>query len=65
MIRPLTAFLFLVLSSLFGGAEITHGPLLGRPGTDCMSLWVRTDRPAEVIDAMRLHKPALAEAGSA
>ena len=28
--------------------RVTHGPLLGRPGPDTMSLWVRTERPGEV-----------------
>ena len=28
--------------------RVTHGPLLGRPGADNMSLWVRTERPGEV-----------------
>jgi len=34
-----------------GGAtdlRVTHGPLLGRPGPDTMSLWVRTERSGEV-----------------
>ncbi len=28
--------------------RVTHGPLLGRPGPDTMSLWVRTERPGAV-----------------
>ena len=28
--------------------RVTHGPLLGRPGPDTMSLWVRTEKPGEV-----------------
>lgn len=28
-------------------ATITHGPILGRPGTRSMGVWVRTSRPAE------------------
>lgn len=28
--------------------RVTHGPILGGPGTDGMSLWVRTDRPGDV-----------------
>ena len=39
--------------------RVTHGPVLGRPATDSMSLWVRTVRPGEVrvlygIDATKL-----------
>jgi len=30
------------------GVRITHGPVLGRPGTDTMSVWVRTDRSGVV-----------------
>ena len=57
-----TTFLFLAMStSTFfspviswaqdGSAtdlRVTHGPLLGRPGPDTMSLWVRTERPGAV-----------------
>ena len=28
--------------------RVTHGPILGRPAPDSMSLWVRTNRPGEV-----------------
>lgn len=27
-------------------ATVTHGPIVGRPGTDSMGIWVRTNRPA-------------------
>lgn len=29
-------------------AEITHGPMLGRPESNAMSVWVRTDRTSQV-----------------
>ncbi|MFP6900100.1 MAG: alkaline phosphatase D family protein [Opitutales bacterium] len=29
--------------------RVTHGPMLGRPDTDSMSLWARTNRPGEVV----------------
>ena len=28
--------------------RVTHGPMLGRPASDSMSLWVRTERPGKV-----------------
>lgn len=28
--------------------KVTHGPILGRPGPDTMSIWVRTNIPGEV-----------------
>lgn len=28
--------------------RVTHGPILGRQGTDTMSLWVRTEKPGDV-----------------
>ena len=28
--------------------RVTHGPMLGRPARDSMSLWVRTERPGKV-----------------
>lgn len=28
--------------------RVTHGPILGRPGTDKMTIWVRTNHPGEV-----------------
>ena len=28
--------------------RVTHGPMLGRPKTDSMSLWVRTERSGKV-----------------
>ena len=28
--------------------RVTHGPILGRPASNSMSLWVRTNRPGEV-----------------
>lgn len=51
----LTAFLsLLVFTSLAhaqtGGKDfkVTHGPLLGRPGMDTMSIWMRTNKPGGV-----------------
>jgi len=43
--------------------RVTHGPVLGRPGPDTMSLWVRTNRPGPVrilygTDPDRLDKVA-------
>ena len=42
-----------LLSSLAQDGEatdvrVTHGPLLGRPGPDTMSLWVRTEKAGKV-----------------
>ncbi|MEM0896000.1 MAG: alkaline phosphatase D family protein, partial [Verrucomicrobiota bacterium] len=31
------------------GAEISHGPILGRPGNDTMSVWARTSEPSTFI----------------
>ena len=28
--------------------RVTHGPMLGRPAADSMSLWIRTERPGPV-----------------
>ena len=30
-------------------ARVTHGPMLGRPSHDLMSLWMRTHRPGKVV----------------
>jgi len=29
--------------------RVTHGPMLGRPSHDSMSLWMRTHRPGKVV----------------
>ncbi len=34
---------------LAGAPVITHGPILGRPTTDGMSVWVRTSKPAAFV----------------
>ena len=38
------------VSSLAAAGEVrfTHGPILGRPGSDHMAVWARTSRPAAV-----------------
>lgn len=36
------------LDGMATDVRVTHGPLLGRPGPDTMSLWVRTERPGAV-----------------
>jgi len=41
-------FAFLVSPVTLLAESITHGPVLGRPGSDSMSVWVRTARPATV-----------------
>ena len=46
MIRFAIAAVSLAATALT--AQITHGPVLGRPGTDTMSIWVRTERPQAV-----------------
>jgi len=47
--KPSFLFALVFASSVSGSpAAITHGPVLGRPGTDRMTIWVRTDRPAEI-----------------
>ena len=35
-------------STSLAAESITHGPVLGRPGSDTMSIWVRTASPATV-----------------
>lgn len=35
--------LILVVTTTAHGSRITHGPVLGRPGSDTMSIWARTD----------------------
>ncbi len=32
----------------FAETRLSHGPILGRPGPDSMSMWVRTHRPGKV-----------------
>ena len=52
---------FLIIFSLLSGnllfgapldqttqVRVTHGPILGRPGTDSMSIWARTNEPGDV-----------------
>ncbi|MFT5109153.1 MAG: alkaline phosphatase D, partial [Pseudoalteromonas tetraodonis] len=71
---PFTKFVIAVFclatsSALFGqdgeptNIRVTHGPILGRPTTTSMSLWVRTERPGEVVffyglDAKKLDRKA-------
>ena len=48
--------------------RVTHGPVLGRPAADSMSLWVRTVRPGTVrvfygTDATKLDQTASLETG--
>ena len=50
-----------LLAGSFAHGELTHGPMLGRPGPHSMSIWVRTNKPAEVrvrygLDAGMLHE---------
>ena len=50
-ICTVTSALVLLVTNCLNAQEplkVTHGPILGRPGTDTMSLWVRTARPGEV-----------------
>ena len=44
--------------------RVTHGPMLGRPATDSMSLWVRTERPGKVRVFYGLEKGKLTEEAS-
>ena len=44
--------------------RVTHGPMLGRPATDSMSLWVRTGRPGKVRVFYGLEKGKLTEEAS-
>ena len=39
--------------------KITHGPLLGQPGKDTMSIWVRTNRPTSVSVRYGMHRHIL------
>ncbi|MEE2946726.1 MAG: hypothetical protein VX392_00270, partial [Verrucomicrobiota bacterium] len=56
--RPTVRFvclMFIALGQALGqdreptGPRVTHGPMLGRPGHDAMSLWMRTRRPGQVV----------------
>ena len=38
----------LLVTAPFVGAQITHGPVLGRPGADTMTVWVRTKTAGNV-----------------
>lgn len=66
-------FALIPLSTLFGveaqrdgeptEIRVTHGPILGKPTPNSMSLWVRTERPGEVVfffgtDAKKLDRRA-------
>ena len=44
--------------------RVTHGPMLGRPKTDSMSLWVRTERPGKVNVFYGTAKDQLTESAS-
>ncbi|SVB84767.1 uncharacterized protein METZ01_LOCUS237621, partial [marine metagenome] len=44
--------------------RVTHGPMLGRPKTDSMSLWVRTERPGKVNVFYGTAKGQLTESAS-
>ena len=44
----LLRFLFMLAFGCCADAQITHGPVLGRPGTDTISIWVRTAKPGPV-----------------
>ena len=52
--NPIKILSFLLLTTLawsqteYTDFKITHGPLLGRPGTTTMSVWVRTNFPGGV-----------------
>jgi len=39
--------------------KVTHGPLLGRPGTDTMSVWMRTNGPTSVSVTYGTHRHIL------
>ena len=52
-IVPLVYLCFLITLSAFAdksriNLKVTHGPILGRPGSNTMSIWVRTNVPGEV-----------------
>lgn len=47
MPRTLSLALLLLLAAGSRGQEITHGPILGRPGPTSMSVWARTNRAGE------------------
>ena len=52
-IVPLVSLCFLITFSAFAdksrlNLKVTHGPILGRPGSTTMSIWVRTNVPGEV-----------------
>ncbi len=50
MLFPTRVCLLLSLVLAFSASadlRITHGPMLGRPGTDSMGIWIRTSEPGE------------------
>ena len=47
MFRAITFFCLIWVANV--AAEITHGPVLGRPGSDTMSVWARTRVPGETL----------------
>lgn len=40
--RALYLLSFYGMASLLSAADLTHGPILGRPQSDSMRVWVRT-----------------------
>ena len=46
MKNAITSLFLLLASASAHAAEISHGPILGRPGSDTMSVWARTNIPA-------------------
>ena len=41
------SFILTLITSSVHAIELTHGPVLGRPGHDTMTIWVRSDRPGQ------------------
>ena len=44
-----TISFFYLLMAVNGMADITHGPVLGRPGPETMTVWARTRFPGETL----------------
>ncbi len=61
---PIRTSFFLVVSCFLfqhlSAAELTHGPILGRPAQDSMRVWIRSSEPAE-FRVIASREPSLAD----
>jgi alkaline phosphatase D len=42
-------FIFILTFSLNSNSQVTHGPIIGRPTSSSMTVWVRTQQPQPVV----------------